>query len=73
MAYVEVTMGVRRGAQGGANAPPGFGHLVKYLVKMLSLCVKILKFGQNTNICAPLKKFASPYKNSCGRPWKLPH
>ena len=48
--------------------PPGFGHLVKYLVKILSLCVKMLKFGQNTNICAPLKKFASPYKNSCGRP-----
>ena len=60
-------MGVRRGAQGGANqggafAPPGFGHLVKYLVKILSFCVKILKFGQNTNICSPLKKFAPPTK-----------
>ena len=37
--------------------PLGFGHSVKYLVKILSFCVKILKFGQNTNICAP-KKFA---------------
>ena len=49
------------GARGGAFAPPGFGHLVKYLVKILSFCAKILKFGQNTNICYP-KKNVFPYK-----------
>ena len=55
-------MGVRRGAQGGAFAPPGFGHLVKHLVKILTFCVTILTFGQNTNIFSTLKKFAPPTK-----------
>ena len=62
------------GGARGVFAPPGFGHLVKYLVKILSFSVKkILIFGQNTNICSLLKKFA-PYKNSWGRPcddWDL--
>ena len=48
------------GRKGAHLRPPGFGHSVKYLVKIQSFCVKILKFGQNTNICAPLKKFAPP-------------
>ena len=66
--FTDETMGVRRGEQGGICSPE-FGHLVKYLVKILSFCVKILKFGQNTNICSPLK-ISSPYKNSCGHPWR---
>ena len=33
--------------------PPGFGHLVKHLVKILTFCVTILTFCQNTNICSP--------------------
>ena len=61
-------MGVQRGEQEGAFAPPGFGHLVKHLVKILTFCVIVLTFGENTNICSPLQKFAPPYKNSCGRP-----
>ena len=51
------------GEQGGANALPGFGHLVKHLVKILTICVIILTLGQNTNICSP-KKFAPPTKTS---------
>ena len=50
------------GEQGGANASPGFGYLVEHLVKILSFCVKILTFGQKTNICSPLTKFAPPTK-----------
>ena len=42
--------------------PPGFGHLVEHLVKILTFCVTILTFGQNTNICSTLKKFAPPTK-----------
>ena len=58
-----ILMGVRRGEQGGTNALPGFGHLVKHLVKILICCVKILTFGQNTNICPPPKKILlSPKK-----------
>ena len=57
-------------ASGGeANAPPGFGHSVEHLFKILTFCVSILTFGRNSNICSP-KKFASLYNNSCRRPWK---
>ena len=42
--------------QGGAFAPPGFSHLVKHLVKILTFCVKILTF-------ASPKKFTPPTKN----------
>ena len=52
---IYIHMGVRRGEQGGANAPPGFGHLVEHLVT-------ILTSGQNTNICPHLKTFAPPTK-----------
>ena len=55
-------MGVRRGHKGAHLRPSGFGHLVKYLVKILSFCVKILKFGQNTNICSPYKNLLPPQK-----------
>ena len=41
------------GEQGGVNAPPGFGHWFENLVKILTFCVTILTFGQNTNICSP--------------------
>ena len=49
-----------------------YGTLSLYAVDTNSLSrtvrIKILKFGQNTNICAhPPKKYACPYKNSCGR------
>ena len=46
-------MGVRRGSKGENLLPPGFGHFVKHLVKILTFCVKILIFGQNTNIYSP--------------------
>ena len=47
-------MGVRRGAQGGAFASPGFGHLLEHLIKILKFGVRIIIFGQNANICFPL-------------------
>ena len=43
------------GGARGENAPPGFGHWVENLVKILTFCVTILTFGQNTNISSPLK------------------
>ena len=63
-----VNMGVRKGEQGEQMLPPGFGHLVEHLVRMLTFCVTILACGLNTSICSPLKKICSPYKNPCGRP-----
>ena len=68
---VTPTQQTHRGKRKGAHLhPPGFGHLVKYLVKILSFCVKILKFGQNTNICSPLQKFLRTPMNklNCTRP-----
>ena len=59
------------GKQGGANAPPGFSHWVENLVKILTFCVTILTFGQNTNICS-LLRIGSPYKNFCGHPLSYP-
>ena len=53
-----------RASGGGARgtfAPPGFGHLVKHLINILTFCVIILTFGQNTNISSP-KKICSPTK-----------
>ena len=54
------------GGKEGAFAPHIFGHLVKHLVKVLTFCVKIPTFGQNT--FAPPTKICSPYKNSYGCP-----
>ena len=55
------------GEQGVENAPSGFGHLVEQLAKILTFCVLILTFGQNTNICSP--KTVAPHKNICS-PYK---
>ena len=57
-----LTWASRGGSKGEQMLPLGFGHLVKHLVKILTFFVIILTFGQNTSICSPLKKFASPTK-----------
>ena len=51
--FCGIFMGVRRGSKGEHLLPSEFGHLVKHLVKILTFCVIILTFGQNTNICSP--------------------